>query len=176
MSFSPHSTTSRLIMSVCRLIFTFDGFITFPFCLPCLALPGPALPRRALPCRVVLIVPRGAAPKDNPLSYNLLALPCLASPCRAPPCLAAPCPAVPCPAAPCTEKRRAVTRAALIRQNGMSSFIMGFFEGAVTVALPPLDDTAPIQLPFFSVPVASLIAHCMIMICMGFRQRQSVRL
>ena len=33
-----------------------------------------------MPRRVVLIVPRGAAPKDSPLSYNLLALPCPAKP------------------------------------------------------------------------------------------------
>ena len=48
--------------------------------LPRLAVPRRALPRPATPCRVVLIVPRGAAPKDSPLSYNLLALPCLALP------------------------------------------------------------------------------------------------
>ena len=53
MSFSPHSTTSRLIMSVCRLIFTFDGFITFPFCLPCLASPCPAVPCPAMPRHAV---------------------------------------------------------------------------------------------------------------------------
>jgi len=166
MSFSPHSTTSRLIMSVCRLIFTFDGFITFPFCLPCLAAPRRAVPRRAAPCGTYCT--SWGCPERQPPKLQFA---CLASPCRAP-----PCPAPPRHAAPCTEKRRAVTRAALIRQNGMLSSIMGFFEGAVTVALPPLDDTAPIQLPFFSVPVASLIAHCIIMICMGFRQRQSVRL
>ena len=38
-----------------------------------------------MPRRVVLIVPRGAAPKDSPLSYNLLALPCPAMPCPAVP-------------------------------------------------------------------------------------------
>lgn len=61
--------------------------------LPCelLALPCHATPRPALPRHVVLIVPRGAAPKDSPLSYNLLASPCLARPCPAQPRHAAPC-------------------------------------------------------------------------------------
>ena len=48
------------------------------------------MPCRARPRRVVLIVPRGAAPKDSPLSYNLLALPRLAQPRPAEPRLALP--------------------------------------------------------------------------------------